>query len=75
MEWIWMGLVERPSHEMKIFTFLIIFVLKCFEGYTYSSATGFGKILPLWQKFTSLWQIFDSLFLIWQNAEPTLSNL
>ena len=40
-----------------------------------SSVTRFGKILPLWQRFTSIWQFFDSLFLIWQNAEPTLANL
>ena len=40
-----------------------------------SSVTRFGKILPLWQKFTSLWQIFNGLFLFWQNTEPTLANL
>ena len=37
------------------------------------SVTRFGKILPLWQKFSSIWQIFNGLFLIWQNAEPTLA--
>ena len=39
------------------------------------SVTKLGKILPLWQKFTSLLQIFDSLFLIWKNAELTFANL
>ena len=37
--------------------------------------TRFGEISPLWQNFPSLWQISDSLFLIWQNVEPTLTNL
>ena len=39
------------------------------------SVTRFGKISPIWQKFTSLWQLFNSLFLIWQNDGPTLANL
>ena len=40
-----------------------------------TNVTKFGKIWPLWQKFTSLWQIFDGLFVIWQNAEPTVEKL
>ena len=40
-----------------------------------SSVTRFGEISTLWQTFTSLWVFFDGLFLIWQNAEPTLTNL
>ena len=40
-----------------------------------TNVTRFGKIWPLWQKFTSLWQIFDGLFVIWQNAEPTVEKL
>ena len=31
-----------------------------------SSVTRFGKILPLWQKFTNLWKMFDYFFLLWQ---------
>ena len=35
----------------------------------------------IWRNFatlatlTRIWQKFDSLFFIWQNAEPTLTNL
>ena len=40
-----------------------------------SNVTRFGKISPLWQKFTRSRASFNGLFLIWQNAEPTLANL
>ena len=39
------------------------------------SVTRFGKIVPLRQMFTCLWQIFQGIFLIWQNAEPNLTNI
>ena len=40
-----------------------------------NSVIRFGKISPLWQKFTGIWQLFDGLFFIWQNAEYTLAHM
>ena len=60
------------SNQIRMFIFKPHFGCKSSAP---SSVTRFGKILPLWQKFTSLWQIFEGLFLIWQNAEHTLANL
>ena len=42
--------------------------------YVGTSATCFGEISPLWQKFKGLWQFVKGLFSIWENFEPTLAN-
>ena len=60
------------SNQIRMFIFKPHFG---FKSSSPSSVTRFGKILPLWQKFTSLKQIVDGLFLFLQNAEPTLANL
>ena len=57
----------RSSQSSKPYFFLLKSLL--------SSATGFGEILLLWQKFKRCLQIFQGLFSVCQNSQPTLARV
>ena len=56
---------ERRRVEQRPATFLLNFPI-------FDNVTRYGKISPLWQKYTSIWLILDNLFLIWQNHQNQL---